>query len=243
MCQIKRSEFHVLMASIYLFSYLWDVINVLDQEDHEKRISKETYDKSMELCQSMDFLHISKITNEQWRDEFKRLDKTESGFISFNDLCMYITTNIINMDNFMTEDDHLRLYRDSNPSKRDDEEEEEEEPPFEYISAAAAVAAWEAEQALKKSKVALDTLQTTLIDQTKSEEIETIIKHAIETAEDAKEKYCFIITFKIYYLNLKLRASHGMTSKEAWDAESRANKAMLEMEFALSNMNEATTVV
>ena len=34
-----------------------------------------------------------------------------------------------------------------------------------------------------------------------------------------------------------------MTGKEAWEAESRANKAMLEMEFALTHMNDDSTGV
>lgn len=221
--QIKRSEFHMLMASIYLFSYLWDVIDVIDHEDHEKRVSRDNYIKSKEICQSMHFLEISKITDQQWMDEFARLDKNADNSISFHELCLYVTSNIVNMDYFMTEEDQYRLYKD--PKKDTDEEEDEEEVvgEFQFVSAAAAVAAWEAEQALKKSKGALDELHNKVSDPEKSEEIEHIIQHAIETAEMAKQK-----------------VSHDISGPEAWEAESRANKALLEMEFALTHMTDTS---
>ena len=116
------------MASIFLFSHLWDVISEVDKNHENKRITRDEFEKAKEVCSSMTFLHIGKISDEEWNAKFNRVDADHDGLISFYELCSYICKNVVNIDTFLSDSPVLLEHDD-----------DEESMKYHYMSASAAV--------------------------------------------------------------------------------------------------------
>ena len=135
--QISKENFHRLLASIYLFSHIWDILGVVD-EDHDKRVTRAEFAKAKDLCSSMKFLHIGNISDEEWNKKFNLLDSSHNGIISFYELCSYISRNVVNMETYFSDDPSSSSTETVAPS-RVDEEDDKLGNHFCYVSASAAV--------------------------------------------------------------------------------------------------------
>lgn len=124
------------MASIYLFSHLWDVISIVDKNHEIKRLSRFEFEKAKEVCCSMSFLHIGNITEEDWNQEFNRLDTDHDESISFYELCAYMCKNVVDIDTYLTVTPTSTTTIEEEPSE---EVECEEDDKNHYISASASV--------------------------------------------------------------------------------------------------------
>eukprot|EP00597_Dinobryon_sp_UTEXLB2267_P003603 CAMPEP_0170078990 /NCGR_PEP_ID=MMETSP0019_2-20121128/15484_1 /TAXON_ID=98059 /ORGANISM="Dinobryon sp., Strain UTEXLB2267" /LENGTH=281 /DNA_ID=CAMNT_0010292225 /DNA_START=281 /DNA_END=1126 /DNA_ORIENTATION=- len=203
--QIIRPQFHRLMASIYLFSHLWDLICTVDKSHDDKRITKDEFLKAKELCSAMTFLHISKVSEEEWNKEFNRLDEDHNGTISFYELCSYIVKNVVNMDIYLTD----KVVEEKQPEEDEDNDlDGHEGGRFHYMSASAAVAAWEAAEALKLAQLeeqkALELESAGLIEHNSIRN--SMIHSAVIKAEIAAQN-----------------AALAMTKDEAWTAADTAD--------------------
>jgi len=82
----------------------------------------------------MTFLHISKVSDEDWSREFSKLDEDHNGTITFYELCSYIAKNVVNMDIYLTD-----KTVEEKQSEDDENLDGHNGGQFHYVSAAAAV--------------------------------------------------------------------------------------------------------
>ena len=212
--QISIEHFHRLLASIYLFSHVWDVLGVVD-EDHDKRITRAEFAKAKDLCSSMKFLHIGNISDGEWNRKFNILDTDHNGVVSFYELCSYISRNVVNIETYLADDPHP-TSADNLAHGNEEDGANKSDSQYGYISASAAVvrasmndtsasvlqhdngfysnwqAAWEAEQAYlaaKEEEMKDNKLSTAgLIDH------DSIRSRAIHSAVEKTEQVSLVLT-------------------------------------------------
>jgi len=131
--QVSKKQFHKLLATIYLFSHMWDIFAILDSDVGDKRLSKTEYltgKNQMSEIPGVEFLND--VSDEDYEKEFTALDKDGNGYISYEEFCLYTVEKIIKPEKFLT--------------GKNDDNEEEDDPNLVFESAADAVAAMEAKE-------------------------------------------------------------------------------------------------
>lgn len=103
---IKLKQFKRLVLTMYLCSHIWKVFEIMDVIEVDRKISREEFmnaKNTLPQVQGIEFL--SAIDMDEWMAEFKVLDKDNSGFVSFQELCEYTIQNIVNPRDFIEDDE------------------------------------------------------------------------------------------------------------------------------------------
>jgi len=99
--QLSKKQFRLLLVTIYLFSHIWELFNILDSDISDKRLSEQEYldgKETMAKCPGCEF--IEEVSVEKWASEFSKLDKDKNGYITFDEFCSYTVTNIIKPETY-----------------------------------------------------------------------------------------------------------------------------------------------
>jgi len=111
---ITRKKFRILLPTIFLFSELWEVFEVVDSGIDDKKIFKGEFNRAYQYFQNMNNpnpnikkerrlsgVRMENISSDLWEKEFDVIDKDKSGFITFDEFCSYAIKNIIDPMDFM----------------------------------------------------------------------------------------------------------------------------------------------
>ncbi|CAG8653506.1 18264_t:CDS:2 [Racocetra persica] len=79
---IERDEFPHLIELLYYFNEVYDLFQKLDK-DKDKRVDFEEFKKGYKL------LGITRLSNDQIKAEFDKIDTNHGGYILFDEFCIY----------------------------------------------------------------------------------------------------------------------------------------------------------
>jgi hypothetical protein len=151
--QLAKSKFHLLLTSLYLFSHLWKIFSALDKVP-DRKIYKGEYSNLKNLLHSIEGVNImlDDFKDEDWENEFLKIDKSHHGFVSFEDFCSYVAKYISSPDTFF--DHEVGSSRDDLEELNTQQQEEENQviessDNFKFVSVIEAVAAAEERDRLR----------------------------------------------------------------------------------------------
>ena len=103
---LQTSLFHVhILCTVNTMNTMKTICTIqkdsCDSSCSDSRIFKEEYMRSKDLLLQFEGVITYNMPTQQWEKEFIVLDKNQDGFISFNELCSYCTSNMINCKDFV----------------------------------------------------------------------------------------------------------------------------------------------
>jgi len=124
---INKKQFRVFLPTLFLFTELWKVFEIVDDNVDDKKIFLGEFERAYKSFQdasgqvqpiktdaAISGVKVDKsiISEEEWRNAFTILDKDKNGHISFLEFCSYAADNIISPMDFI---DQERTEGDGDP--------------------------------------------------------------------------------------------------------------------------------
>ncbi len=102
--QMSQKDIHEFLPNLFLFCKLYDVFDEADKAVIEdNKVFKGEFIKSKALIAKVEGVTMVDVADEDWENEFVKLDKSKDGFISFSEFCTYAVKNIIKPKEFVNE--------------------------------------------------------------------------------------------------------------------------------------------
>lgn len=94
--RISEKQFCSFMEAMFLFSHLWELYLVSDDNVQDEIIFLGEFLRAKDKLGKMKgFVFLSEITDEDWASEFLRIDGSKDGEICFSEVCRYVVKTII----------------------------------------------------------------------------------------------------------------------------------------------------
>lgn len=104
--QITLVKFKKLLMTMYLCSHIWKVFEIMDVLEVDKKISKEEFRLAKDTLPAVKGIEfLAPADDKEWMKEFKVLDKDNSGFVTFQELCEYTIKHIVKPEDFLDDEE------------------------------------------------------------------------------------------------------------------------------------------
>lgn len=93
---LTLKDFHRFLPTLFLFVKLWDIFDIADRlVVPDQCVFKGEFVKLKEKLNSIEGVQIlGQLSDEEWLEEFTKLDKNNDGHIAFNEFCTYAVSHI-----------------------------------------------------------------------------------------------------------------------------------------------------
>jgi len=140
---VSKKQFRVLLPTLFLYSELWKIFEVVDNCIDDKKIFKGEFLRAYPSFQLHTITHkppgcedisderiagvqMKAVTEEMWENEFNKLDKDKNGYITFEEFCSYAVKNIITPMDYMDKEISDETTEMSNVEVENENENENE---------------------------------------------------------------------------------------------------------------------
>lgn len=116
--QVSRKQFPLLVVTLFLFSELWKIFGIMDDQIDDKKIFKGEFLRARENLKQCEGVLMSDVTAEEWEKHFDvHLDSDGNGYISFGEFCTFVCKHIVDPWSYIADD------------KEDKDEDQEQQVP------------------------------------------------------------------------------------------------------------------
>lgn len=94
--KITEKQFRKFMEGMFLFSHLWELFIVSDDNVQDEIIFFGEFTRAKEKMSKMKgFTFNEEMSDEEWAKVFRDIDKSSDNEISFMEVCRYVTRNVV----------------------------------------------------------------------------------------------------------------------------------------------------
>ena len=101
--EMVKKEFRKMVPALLLFTELYNIFCTCDTNIDDDRIFPAEFTRARNLLHKIDGVTVSDISEEEWDNEFKKIDSNKNGYITFNEFTKYCLAKIVTPSFYMNE--------------------------------------------------------------------------------------------------------------------------------------------